>query len=74
MQYGFQIREAHVLAHDEALELMEHRRMGHVVIAPIHAARRDHGKRCAAREHGADLHWRGVRAQQPPIRKIERVV
>ena len=58
----------------EPFDLVEHRRVRHVGIAPIHAPRRDHRERRAARQQRTDLHRRGVRAQQPAVREIERVV
>ena len=48
--------------------------MGHVGIAAIDAARRNHRQRRAACQQRADLHRRGVRAQQPAIGKIKGVV
>ena len=74
------------LVDDQALDLMEHRRVRRVAVRPIDAARRDHAQRRAARigfdhvQHRADLHRRGVGAQQhlalfcTAIREIERVV
>src|SRR5690606_15365097 len=58
----------------EALHLMEHRRVRHVGIAAIDAARNDHAHRWLLAFHHSHLHGRGMRAQQPPVRKIERVV
>ena len=67
------------LVDDEALDLMEHRRVGLVGIAAIGAARNDDADRRLLRQHGAHLHRRGVGAQQQPravgLRvEIERVV
>src|SRR6266513_1677314 len=53
---------------------MEHRRVGHVRVAPIDAARRDERERRPVLEQRADLHRRGVGTQQPPVWKIEGVV
>ena len=61
----FQIAHGDVLADDEPLDLLEHRRVRQVqVVAPVHAARRDHAHRRPVRLHVADLHRRGVRPQQ----------
>ena len=49
----------------QAFDLVEHRRVGHVGIAAIDAAGRDdRAAAAAARRMRADLHRRGVRAQQ----------
>ncbi len=47
----------------QPLDLMEHRRVRGVVIAAEGAAGHDDPERRLARAHGADLHRRGVRAQ-----------
>jgi hypothetical protein len=52
----------------------KHRRVRHVGVAAIDAARRNHAQRRLVAHHGADLHGRRVRAQQPPAREVERVV
>ena len=74
VQHGLQVREADVLAHHHAFDLMEHGRVRHIRIDAIDAARRDHRQRRLLRAHAANLHGRGMRAQQPPVRKIKRVV
>ena len=48
---------------DEALDLMEHRRMRLVAVAAIGAARTDHADRRLLLQHGADLDRRGVGTQ-----------
>ena len=48
----------------QALDLVEHRRVGGVAVAAVGAAGRDDPERRLARLHGADLHRAGVRAQQ----------
>ena len=72
MAFMFAKRDA--LAHHQAFDLVKHRRVRDVVIVAIHAARRDQRERRLAGEHRADLHRRGMRAQQPAVGKIERVV
>jgi len=49
VQHGLQIREAHGLAHDDAFDLMEHRRVRHIRVVAVHPTRRDHrnGGLCA---------------------------
>ena len=74
MQHGLHVREGDALVDHEAFDLVKHRRVRDVVIVAIHAPRRDHRERRLAREHRADLHRRGVRAQQLAVGKIERVV
>ena len=54
------------LVDDEALDLVEHRRVRLVAVAAIGATRNDDADRRLLLEHGADLHRRGVRAQQQP--------
>ena len=63
----------------QALALVEHRRVGGVVIGAIGASGHDHPDRRRLLQHGADLHRRGLGAQQArglPVRRrqIEGVV
>ena len=63
----------------QAFDLMEHRRVGLVGIAAVGATGADHPDRRFLAQHGADLHRRGVGAQQQPravrfFREEERVV
>ena len=51
----------------QPLDLVEHRRVPQVVVVAVDAARADDADRRLAREHGADLHRRGVGAQQPAV-------
>ena len=74
MQHRLHVGERDALGDHQAFDLVEHRRVRDVVIVAIHAARRDHRERRLAREHRADLHRRGVRAQQLAVREIEGVV
>ena len=74
VQHRLHVGEAHALVDDQPLELVEHRRVRHVGVAAIDAARRNHAQRRLVAHHGADLHGRRVRAQQPPVREVERVV
>ncbi len=52
------------LVDDEALDLVKLRRVRGVGVDPIGAARADDADRRLLRQHGADLHRRGVGAQQ----------
>ncbi len=72
-----------VFADDEAFDLLEHRRVRQVeIVAAIHLARHDDPHRRLVGFHVADLHRRGVRAQQRGrtsfalhcARQIERVL
>ena len=54
------------LVDDQALDLVEHRGVGLVGVAPIGAARDDHPDRRLLGQHGAHLHRRGMGAQQQP--------
>ena len=45
LQHGFEVREVHAFIDDETLDLMEHRRVGHVVVHAVDAARHDHRER-----------------------------
>ena len=63
----------------QALDLVEHRRVGLVAVAAIGTAGNDDADRRLLRQHGAHLHRRRVRAQQEPgavrlLREIESVV
>ena len=64
VQHGLEVREAHALVDQQAFDLVEHRRVRHVGVAAIDAARHDHAQRRLLAQHGAHLHRRGVRAQQ----------
>ena len=84
----FRSRQRDALADDQAFDLREHRRVRQVeVVAAVDAARRDEPHRRLVRLHVADLHRRGVRAQQrapvvgrprvdpaPAIGEVERVL
>ena len=62
-QAAFQVAERQVAIDDQPLALMEHRRVRGVVVGAIGAADDDDPDRRLLRQHGADLHRRGVRAQ-----------
>ena len=57
-----------LLVDQQCFDLMEHGRMGRVVIAAVGAARHDHPIRRRAGLHGADLHRRGMGAQDQAAR------
>ena len=66
-QRALQIGERHSFADDQPFDLREHRRVRQVeIVAAVDAARRDDPDRRLVRLHVADLHRRGVRAQQRP--------
>ena len=54
----------------QPLDLMEHRRVRRVVVAAEGAARHDDADGRLLRLHGADLHRRGVGAQQLAFRRV----
>src|SRR6185312_14109133 len=74
VQRRLHVGEADVLVDLESLDLVEHWRVRHVGIAPIDPSWRHDCDRRALAQHGADLHRRGMRAQEAPVREIERVV
>ncbi len=63
-QRSLQVGERDPLADRQALDLVEHRAVGGVGVAPVDLARGDHEDRRRLRLHAADLHRRGVGAQQ----------
>ena len=68
-----------VAVDDEALDLVEHGRVGLIRVHAVDTARRDDADRRLLREHGAHLDGRGMRAQEKPLafrirREEERVV
>ena len=66
LQNPFQVAEMRAAVDDQALDLVEHRRVRLVAVAAIGAARDDDADRRLLAQHGAHLHRRGVRAQQQP--------
>ena len=67
------------LIDNQPLNLVEHRRVRHIRVATIGAARHDDPKRWLGGLHSTDLNWRGVRSQQHPLstflfRQIEGVM
>src|SRR6266700_2871913 len=66
MQDPFEVAEMRTLVDDEALDLVELRRMGRVRIDAVGAARTNHADRRLLAQHGAHLHRRCVRPQQHP--------
>ena len=66
----FRSRQRDPFADDEPLHLGERRRVRQIeIVAAIDAARHDDADRRLVRLHVADLHRRGVRAQQRPQRR-----
>src|SRR5687768_7011843 len=64
-QRALQIGHGDAVAYDESLDLLEHRRVRQVeVVAAIHLAGHDDTHRGLMALHVADLHRRGVRAQE----------
>src|SRR6185503_375451 len=66
VQDPFEVAEMRALVDDEALDLVELRRMRRIGIDAIGAPRADHADRRLLAQHGAYLHRRGVGAQQHP--------
>ncbi len=73
-QHAFEIGKRNRLVDHKPFDLMKHRRMGRVVVVPIHRARHDDLQRRLAALHRADLHRRGVCSQQPAMRHEERIL
>ena len=78
-QRALQMAERQVAIEDQALALVEHRRVRRVVVGAVGAADDDDADRRRLRQHGADLHRRGLRAQHrrrrvARARQVERVV
>src|SRR5690606_30398065 len=71
---ALQIREADALVRQQAFHLVEHRRVGDIRVAAIHASRADDADRRLPAFHGAHLHRRGVGAQQHVGVEVEGVV
>src|SRR5437899_1141846 len=64
VQDPFEVAEMRALVDDEALDLVELRRMRRIRIDAIGAPRADHADRRLLRQHRAHLHRRRMRAQQ----------
>jgi hypothetical protein len=62
-QHPLQVGHRDVAVDGQPLDLVEHRRVGLVVVGAVDPARRDHADRGALGLHRADLHRRGVGAQ-----------
>ncbi len=78
-QGALQIGEGRMLVHQQAFHLVEHRRVGLVAVAAVDLAGGDHAQRrlvaCFQQVvHVADLHARGMGAQQATVTEIEGVV
>ena len=63
LEHPLQVTHVGRLVDDEALDLMEHRRVRLVAVAAVDAARRDDTDGRLLRHHRADLHGARVRAQ-----------
>jgi hypothetical protein len=76
VQRRLEIGEADVLIDIQALDLVEHRRVAHVRVARYTrpGAINANGRALLRGAQRADLHRRGMRAQQPAILEVERVV
>ena len=73
-QHALEVRQRDVLVHGEALDLVEHRRVRGIGVAPVDAAGDDHVHRRLVQLHGADLDRRGVRPEDDLVRHVERVL
>src|SRR5579872_7492706 len=62
----FEVAEMRMLVDDQALDLMEHRRVRLIAVAAVGAAGTDDAQRRLLAQHRAHLHRRGVRAQEQP--------
>ena len=60
--------------HDETLHLVEHRRVGEVVVASEYRPRGDDADRRFALHHRPDLHRRSVGAEQGTVIEVESVL
>ena len=65
-QAALQVAHVRALVDDQALDLVEHRRVRCVVVRSVGAARRDDADRRLLRQHRPHLHRRGVGAQNQP--------
>ena len=82
LEHPLQVRHRDVAVDREALDLVEHRRVGLVVVGAVDPARRDHPAGHAVRLHVADLHRArcgcAARAaggcRRRSLRHVERVV
>ena len=63
LQHPLEVRHGDVAVDGEALDLVEHRRVGLVVVGAVDPAGRDDAAGHAMRLHVADLHRRGVGPQ-----------
>jgi hypothetical protein len=72
-QRALQVGERDVLVDREPLDLVELRRVGRVGVAAVDPARDDDVQRWRVLLHRADLHRRGVRAQDDVAGDVERV-
>src|SRR5688572_16781987 len=73
-QHTFQVGKRDGIVDHEPFDLMEHRRVRRVVVVAIDRAGHDDLQRRPAALHGADLHRRGVRSQQPAVRYKEGIL
>jgi len=73
-QHSLQVAQGDVLVDGQALDLVEHRRVRRVVVAPVGLAGEDVVQRRLLQLHLADLHRRGVRAQQHVLGDVEGVL
>ena len=74
LQRALEVGEAGGFVHQQAFDLVEHRRVGLVAVAAVDLARRDDADRRLAAGHRTDLHRRGVGAQQATITEVEGIV
>src|SRR5262249_5210324 len=61
-----QMAEMGAFVDDQTLNLMKHRRVRLVAVAPVGAAGANHPERRLLPQHGAYLHWGCMGAQKPP--------
>ena len=67
LERPLEVAESDPLRHRQPLDLVEHRRVPQIVVVAVDTPRADDPDRRLARQHRADLHRRGVGAQQATV-------
>jgi hypothetical protein len=74
VEHALQLGERHVLVDEKPFDLVEHRRMGNVLVLAVHRPSADHRQWGLVGEHLAHLNVAGVGAQEQPRPDPERVL
>src|SRR5437867_2575247 len=74
LERALEIADRDVAIDGQAFDLVEHRRVRDVGVAPVDPARHDEAHGRPLRLHRPDLHGRGVRPQQRVLAQVERVL